>query len=158
MRSIRRRSLASAASIALALVAVGCPSLDRGAGDEVRPLDAIDPHELPVVEAQLGVPPLAAPPVARDHPAKVVVKLEVKELVREIADGTQYTFWTFGGTVPGPMIRVRRGDLVELHLKNHPDNAMPHNIDLHAVTGPGGGATEHVHGAGSPDAVHASAR
>jgi len=43
--------------------------------------------------------------------------------------------------VPGPMIRVRRGDLVELHLMNHPDNAMPHNIDLHAVTGPGGGAT-----------------
>jgi nitrite reductase (NO-forming) len=43
--------------------------------------------------------------------------------------------------VPGPMIRVRRGDLVELHLMNHPDNTMPHNIDLHAVTGPGGGAT-----------------
>jgi len=53
----------------------------------------------------------------------------------------QYTFWTYGGSVPGPMIRVRRGDLVELHLMNHPDNAMPHNIDLHAVTGPGGGAT-----------------
>ena len=141
MRSIRRRSLATAASIALALVAPGCRSLDGGAGDESRPLDAIDPHELPVVEAQLGVPPLAAPPVGRDHPAKVVVKLEVKELVREIADGTQYTFWTFGGTVPGPMIRVRRGDLVELHLMNHPDNAMPHNIDLHAVTGPGGGAS-----------------
>ena len=106
-----------------------------------------------MVEAQLGVPPHAAPPVGRDHPAKVVVKLEVKELVREIADGTQYTFWTFGGTVPGPMIRVRRGDLVELHLMNHPDNAMPHNIDLHAVTGPGRRRDEHVHGAGPPDAV-----
>jgi nitrite reductase (NO-forming) len=33
------------------------------------------------------------------------------------------------------------GDYVEFHLKNHPDNKMPHNIDLHAVTGPGGGAT-----------------
>jgi nitrite reductase (NO-forming) len=104
-------------------------------------LPAIDPATLPVVEAQFGVPPLAAPPTNRDHAAKVVVKLEVKELVKEIADGTQYTFWTFGGTVPGPMIRVRRGDLVELHLMNHPDNTMPHNIDLHAVTGPGGGAS-----------------
>jgi nitrite reductase (NO-forming) len=71
----------------------------------------------------------------------VVVKIEVREQVAALADGTQYTFWTFGGTVPGPMIRVRRGDLVELHLMNHPDNTMPHNIDLHAVTGPGGGAT-----------------
>jgi nitrite reductase (NO-forming) len=103
-------------------------------------LPALDVATLPVVEAQLGVPPQAAPPTGRDHPAKVVVKIEVKEVVREIADGTQYTFWTFGGTVPGPMIRVRRGDLVELHLMNHPDNTMPHNIDLHAVTGPGGGA------------------
>jgi nitrite reductase (NO-forming) len=51
-----------------------------------------------------------------------------------------YTFWTFGGTVPGSFIRVRQGDTVEFHLKNHPDSKMPHNIDLHAVTGPGGGA------------------
>jgi nitrite reductase (NO-forming) len=43
--------------------------------------------------------------------------------------------------MPGPLIRVRRGDVVELHLLNHPANTMPHNIDLHAVTGPGGGAT-----------------
>ena len=60
--------------------------------------------------------------------------------MKELADKVQYTFWTFGGSVPGPMIRVRQGDTVELHLMNHPDNAMPHNIDLHAVTGPGGGA------------------
>jgi nitrite reductase (NO-forming) len=37
-------------------------------------------------------------------------------------------------------MRVREGDLVEFHLENHPDNKLPHNIDLHAVTGPGGGA------------------
>ena len=51
-----------------------------------------------------------------------------------------YTFWTFGGTVPGSFIRVRQGDTVEFHLKNAPDSKMPHNIDLHGVTGPGGGA------------------
>jgi nitrite reductase (NO-forming) len=52
----------------------------------------------------------------------------------------RYTFWTFGGQVPGKFIRVRQGDVVEVHLKNDPANKLPHNIDLHAVTGPGGGA------------------
>ena len=66
--------------------------------------------------------------------------LEVKELVGDIADGVQYTFWTFGGTVPGSFIRTRVGDVVEFNLHNAPDSKMPHNIDLHAVTGPGGGA------------------
>jgi nitrite reductase (NO-forming) len=109
---------------------------------ESRELPALaDPASLPVVDATLGTPPNAAPPTGRREAARVIVRLEVRELVSELADGAQYTFWTFGGTVPGPMIRVRQGDLVEVHLMNHPDNAMPHNIDLHAVTGPGGGAT-----------------
>jgi nitrite reductase (NO-forming) len=112
------------------------------AGDaRPAPVAQVDPATLPVVEAQLGVPPAAAPATARSAPAKVVVRLEVREVEKEIADGSRYTFWTFGGTVPGPMIRVRRGDYIELHLMNHPENTMPHNIDLHAVTGPGGGAT-----------------
>lgn len=112
-----------------------------GQATAAKTLPAVDPAKLPVVEAQLGIAPQAAPPTGRRAPAKVVVKIEVREVVKEIADGAQYTFWTFGGSVPGPMIRVRRGDVVELHLQNHPDNSMPHNIDLHAVTGPGGGAT-----------------
>jgi nitrite reductase (NO-forming) len=57
-----------------------------------------------------------------------------------MADGVEYLFWTFGGEVPGLFIRVREGDQVEFHLCNHPSSKMPHNIDLHAVTGPGGGA------------------
>ena len=70
----------------------------------------------------------------------MIVELEVREVEKEISEGVRYTFWTFGGTVPGSFIRVRQGDTVEFHLKNHPDNKMPHNIDLHGVTGPGGGA------------------
>jgi nitrite reductase (NO-forming) len=57
-----------------------------------------------------------------------------------MVDGVKYTYWTFGGSVPGQFIRTRVGDEVEFLLKNHPDNKLPHNIDLHAVTGPGGGA------------------
>ncbi|MCB9628939.1 MAG: nitrite reductase, copper-containing [Sandaracinaceae bacterium] len=104
-------------------------------------VEQVDPATLPNVVAQLGVPPMAAPPTGRTSPANVTVEIEVVETTREIADGATFNFWTFGGTVPGPMIRVRRGDHVTLRLQNHPDNTMPHNIDLHAVTGPGGGAT-----------------
>lgn len=79
-------------------------------------------------------------PITRKEAQKVVVHLETVELTGQLADGTTYSYWTFGGTVPGPMIRVREGDTVELHLKNNPANQLPHSIDLHAVTGPGGGA------------------
>jgi len=93
------------------------------------------------VHAQLTSPPTVPPPVNRKHPAKVIVELEVRELELEISEGVKYSFWTFGGTVPGSFIRIRQGDTVEFHLKNHPDSKMPHNIDLHGVTGPGGGAS-----------------
>jgi nitrite reductase (NO-forming) len=92
------------------------------------------------VHAVLTSPPNVPPATGRTKPAKVIVELEVREVEMEIAEGVKYTFWTFGGTVPGSFIRVRQGDTVEFHLKNHPDSKMPHNIDLHGVTGPGGGA------------------
>jgi nitrite reductase (NO-forming) len=92
------------------------------------------------IKAVLTSPPKVPPPTNRKTPAKVIVELEVKELDLQIAEGVTYTFWTFGGTVPGSFIRVRQGDTVEFHLMNHPTSKMPHNIDLHGVTGPGGGA------------------
>jgi len=95
---------------------------------------------LPVIQAQLTSPPFVPPPTGRKTPAKVIVELEVIEKDMPISEGVSYTFWTFGGTVPGSFIRVRQGDTVEFHLKNHPSSKMPHNIDLHGVTGPGGGA------------------
>ncbi|HKW30950.1 MAG TPA: copper-containing nitrite reductase [Verrucomicrobiae bacterium] len=99
------------------------------------------PSDLPVEQAVLTSPPDVPPTITRNHPAKVVVNLEVREQVMRLADGVTYNFWTFGGTVPGRFIRVREGDLVEFHLSNASDSKMPHNIDLHAVVGPGGGAT-----------------
>lgn len=96
--------------------------------------------ELPVIDAVLTSPPMVPPPLNRDHAAKVVVKMETVEKVMEIADGVEYMFWTFGGSVPGQFLRIREGDEVEFHLSNHPSSKMPHNIDLHAVNGPGGGA------------------
>ncbi len=96
--------------------------------------------ELPIEKAVLTDAPNVPPVITRITPAKVIVELEVKEVTKDIADGVQYTFWTFGGSVPGKFIRIREGDQVEFHLMNHPNNKLPHNIDLHAVTGPGGGA------------------
>lgn len=96
--------------------------------------------ELPVIPTELTAPPMAPPAIERNHAAKVVVDLEMVEKTMPISEGVDYTFWTFGGTVPGSFIRVREGDTVEFRLKNHHSSHMSHNIDLHAVTGQGGGA------------------
>lgn len=91
-------------------------------------------------DAVLTDAPEVPPPITRKHATKMVVKLEVKESKMRMADGVEYVFWTFGGKVPGKFIRVREGDEIEFHLNNHPSSKVPHNIDLHAVTGQGGGA------------------
>ncbi len=98
------------------------------------------PSDLPEVNAVLTSAPLVPPPVDRPGNARVIVSLETTEAKGKLADGVEYTFWTFGGTVPGPFVRVRVGDLVQIRLKNHEKSMHPHSIDLHAVTGPGGGA------------------
>ena len=99
-----------------------------------------DPEIIGEEKAVLTPAPNVPPPIRRKHSTKVIVNLEVREMVKRMADGVDYLFWTFGGEVPGLFIRVREGDQVEFHLGNHPTSKMPHNIDLHAVTGPGGGA------------------
>jgi nitrite reductase (NO-forming) len=98
-------------------------------------------QSLPIEQAIMTSPPLVPPPIIRNHPAKVIVRMETVEKVMPMADGVDYMFWTFGGSVPGQFIRVKANDEIEFHLSNHPSSKMPHNIDLHAVTGPGGGAT-----------------
>lgn len=85
--------------------------------------------------------PADVPPSVGDRePMTVQLNLNTQEVVGQLADGTTFTYWTFNGTVPGPMIRIREGDTVELTLHNMPDSMNAHSIDLHAVTGPGGGA------------------
>lgn len=92
------------------------------------------------LEAKITTAPNVPSFISRTMPETVVVRFEAKEFVGALADGKQYKFWSFNGTVPGPMIRVRLGDTVELHLSNHLSSEFPHNIDIHAVNGPGGGA------------------
>ena len=73
-----------------------------------------------------------------------------RELVKRLADGVDYTFWTFGGVGARQVHPGSRGRRVEFHLSNDPANKMPHNIDLHAVTGPGGGAPRRSRRPGTP--------
>ena len=79
-------------------------------------------------------------PIDRDEPATVEAEMTTREVTAEIEEGVTFDYMTFDGQVPGPMIRTRVGDTVELTIHNAEDNDMPHNIDLHAVRGPGGGA------------------
>ena len=102
--------------------------------------DDVDIEKLPKETFSPLPPPQAPPPITRKTPARVAIEVEVREVVKRLSDGVDYTFWTFGGTVPGPMFRIREGDYVDFTLANHPSNKLPHNIDLHAVTGQGGGA------------------
>lgn len=128
--------------LALPLLFVACKSKTEG-GDVSAPKSgtaAIDMvAEGSPVELELTAAPNVPAPIGDRAPKKVIVHLTTEEIEAEIADGQKYTFWTFNQS-PGSFIRVREGDEVELHLKNASNSVMPHNIDLHAVNGPGGGA------------------
>jgi len=103
-----------------------------------------DPAKISIkgtMDAELTAPPYVPAPVGDRRAKRLIVNMEILEQEGTMTDGTTYMYWTFGGSVPGSFIRTRVGDEVEFTLSNHPDNKLPHNIDLHAVTGPGGGAT-----------------
>lgn len=109
--------------------------------DQTLKLTPVDMKVNGEMVAELTAPPFVPKPVGNRPAKKLIVKMEIKEQEGEMSDGVKYVYWTFGGSVPGSFIRTRVGDEVEFTLSNHPDNKLPHNIDLHAVTGPGGGAT-----------------
>lgn len=145
-------------------------------------------------EAMMPAKPVDVPDISRranDIPSSitrsenqtVMVELETKEVIAELSPGVTYEYWTYNGTVPGPFLRVKEGDTVEVrltHAHGHRGNVsikehsfaldvLPfvslarangvyetdalnaveheqaghdkHSVDLHAVEGPGGGAT-----------------
>ena len=116
-------SYASAAPAAQTVAAV--PTAAPAAADAVSVVR--NPADLPA-------------PVGDRGPTDVRVDLHAIEVNGILADGTTYRYFTFDGKIPGPMIRVRVGDTVDLHIHNDTSSQMVHSIDLHAVTGPGGGA------------------
>lgn len=119
--------MGTAVILSLAVIGIEVPSA-MGAVPEV-PNVAKDPTEVP-------------PSPVGD----VTIDLEAVEVLTEVVPGFKAWVWTFkdagnaSPTIPGPMIRVREGNYVTINLKNLIDNVEPHNIDLHAAMGPGGGA------------------
>jgi nitrite reductase (NO-forming) len=79
-------------------------------------------------------------PSAPSTADRVVVRLITEEKLGQLADGVTYDFWTFNGTVPGPFIRLRLNQTVEMHIINPPNSTMTHSIDSHAILGTGGGS------------------
>jgi nitrite reductase (NO-forming) len=80
-----------------------------------------------IVAAEAWTPALA------QTPAKTFsVTVEKKRI--DIGDGMTYDAWTFGGTVPGPQLRLREGDEVNVELLNHTTDA--HGLNIHAAQVP----------------------
>lgn len=143
-----RRTFMKVAGAGSALALAGCVGNGDDAGettpqqepqtqeeglDPAKSLDtdriAADPTELP-------------DPVDWNSPRHHEIEIATTEETAEIEPGVTFDYMTFGGRIPGPMVRVRRGDTVNLTLVNDESNSMPHNIDFHAVYGPGGGADD----------------
>lgn len=113
----------------------------RLAGMEGQLLVTSTPAAQTTVEADISRPPTdLPPPVGKRDPKTVRLDLFTVEMEGRLAEGTTFNYWTFNGKVPGPMVRVRVGDTVDVHLKNAADSNMIHSVDFHAATGPGGGA------------------
>ncbi|HVM60303.1 MAG TPA: copper-containing nitrite reductase [Verrucomicrobiae bacterium] len=91
-------------------------------------------------QAQLTFAPDVPPPIGRRPPAIIEVHLTSGVFTNQLKGDIKYAYWSFNGHTPGPFIRAREGDTLELHVANTDDSGKPHNCDLHAVTGPGGGA------------------
>jgi copper-containing nitrite reductase len=100
-----------------------------------------EPHlELPVEDHPLIFAPKVPPPISRSHPVKL--KITIPVTIEEVFLDAEriFEYWTFGGKVPGPFIRGRVGDILDVTMQNRDDTGMQHNIDFHAVLGTGGGA------------------
>jgi len=138
MSNLKIKVLVSMVATALALTSCAQMAEKSTSANNSNTTSAV--NKLPIIQAVLTHAPNVPEQITRNYSAKVVVNMETQEKIMRMADGVDYMFWTFGGQVPGQFIRVREGDEVEFNLSNSPDSKMPHNIDLHAVTGPGGGA------------------
>ena len=128
-KSTRRFALACASvTILLASPALANQEAGHSAAASAAVADIVrSPADLPA-------------PLPSRGPETVKVHLDTVEITGHLDDGATYRYWTYNKQVPGPFVRVRVGDTVEVTLKNADDSIVMHNVDFHAVTGPGGGA------------------
>nr|WP_306266183.1 copper-containing nitrite reductase [Pararhizobium sp. IMCC3301] len=154
----RRNLLASSAGLAVGSMLGASPAVAQSAdtigsphagavsnsGNRLYTANPTHPNITDISQNPANVPP----PITRTEPATVRLEFETIEIEGHLDTNTRYRFWTFNGKIPGPFQRVRVGDTVEVYLKNNEESWFAHNIDLHAVTGPGGGAALGMPGPG----------
>ncbi len=161
-RTLLRRSAVAAGGLSAAAIAGWAPgvraaghSSAHGATDAAQQAQPTTQPAQPVTAPEISLHPSEMPRSAnyaryadgqyldlteRTGPMNHEIHFTSKEVVAEVMPGTTMNLWTFDGRIPGPMVRARVGDTVDFFLKNDAGSTMPHNVDFHAVTGPGGGA------------------
>ena len=104
----------------------------------------------PIHKAEVTLAPNVPPPIKRNHPVHLVVDMVTTNKQMNIVGNTKYEYWPFGYYdylerknkygIPGPFIRARVGDVLQVNFTNLDESGMAHSIDFHAVCGPGGGS------------------
>lgn len=111
-----------------------------GPGDAFHVHKKINPDKFEHISDISKKPDDLPAAIDRKTAKTIEINLVATEVVSDIAAATPFHYWTFDNTVPGPFLRVRVGDTIKLTLHNDKNSSHDHSIDLHAVTGPGGGA------------------
>ncbi|CAI48890.1 nitrite reductase, copper-containing [Natronomonas pharaonis DSM 2160] len=148
-----RRTFLKAAGAGGAFLLAGCVGNEGEPTDESTPEPApqqagLDPAQSVDTDRIAADPRDIPDPVDWDEPRHHEIEIATTEEIAEVEPGVTFQYMTFGGQVPGPMVRVREGDTINLTLTNESESAMPHNIDFHATYGPGGGADDTTIGPG----------
>ncbi len=117
-------------------LASGAPGSQERTTSPQEVIDTVPPADVSHGEARIGGAEAdPAPMLARLPPAERTrlhtIRLEMKHAPVTIAPGVKYAAWTFGGTVPGPVLHVRQGDTVDFTLVNRAN--IPHSMDFHAA-------------------------
>jgi nitrite reductase (NO-forming) len=99
---------------------------EHKAQNEALPIDPV---------SRISFAPNVPPPIDRHHPARVVVDISSDDVILPVSGEYKYPFWTFSGHIPGPFIRCRVGDVLEVHHTNNDSSGVAHNIDFHGVAG-----------------------
>lgn len=144
--SLNRRHVLQAIGATGALAAAGCLDSTTQGNSAESDQSAAEDEGLPAAKEvdveRIARDPTDVPdPVDWTEPREHDITIQTERVIAEIEPGVTFEYMTFEGQVPGPMIRVRRGDRVNLTFEVPDDmNKVGHNMDFHAVYGPGGGA------------------
>lgn len=124
--------LLGVAAVVFFLVAGLASSLNVKAPTPAAAAAAVSPLQLASKEPVAKAYDATLPPLTPGKEVEVVIDITDQDV--EIASGVKYKAWPFGGTVPGPIVHVKQGQMVKVVLRNKA--AMHHSIDFHSALTP----------------------